>query len=61
MVLALGAIDHTESGTVISKKLHNNEVSNLKSDISRKNEALAEASAILLLQKKTSEILRGEK
>jgi hypothetical protein len=59
--LALGAIDHTESGAVISKKSHDSEVSSLKGDIARKNEALAEASAILLLQKKTSEIFRGEK
>ena len=32
----------------------------LEKEISRKNAALAEASALILLQKKTSELLNGE-
>jgi len=59
--LALGAIEHSESGAVVSKKQHEFEMKKVESDLKRKNEALAEAAALLVLQKKTSDIFRDEK
>ena len=59
--LALGAIEHSESGAVVSKKQHDLEMKNVESDLKRKNEALAEAAALLVLQKKTSDLFRDEK
>jgi hypothetical protein len=59
--LALGAIEHSESGAVVSKKRHDIEMKNVQRDLKRKNEALAEAAALLVLQKKTSDLFRDEK
>jgi hypothetical protein len=59
--LALSAIDHTESGAVVSKKAHDQEVAKLDKELRRKNDALAEAAALLILQKKTSDLFRDEK
>jgi hypothetical protein len=60
--LALSGIEliyRDENG--ITRKEDSVEVIHLKEDLRRKNEALAEAAALLILQKKTSEILGGLK
>lgn len=58
--IALSSID-TSSNGVISKAEHDSEVAALKGELLRKEKALAEAAALLLLQKKTSEILEKGK
>jgi len=59
--LALSAIDHTESGAVVSKKSYDFEIEKRDKELRRKNDALAEAAALLILQKKTSDIFQGLK
>ena len=55
--LSLSAMENSGDGNVMSVKRHIDEVSELKAELARKERALAEAAALLLLQKKTSEIL----
>lgn len=50
-----------KDGLGVTRKEHEGEVAELKEDLRRKNDALAEAAALLILQKKTSEILGGKK
>lgn len=58
--LALSGIELAErDGLGVTRKEHNAELASLKEDLRRKNDALAEAAALLILQKKTSEILGG--
>ncbi len=60
--LALSGIElsnHPTYGT--SQNDPETEVSQLKNELRRKNDALAEAATLLILQKKTSEILGGKK
>ena len=45
----------------MSVKQHEDEVAKLKAELARKEKALAEAAALLILQKKTSAILGPEK
>jgi hypothetical protein len=59
--LALGAIEHSESGAVISKKEHDIEIAKRDKELRRKTDALAETAAIIVLQKKTSDLFREEK
>jgi len=59
--LALSAIDHSESGAVVSKKAYDEEVSKRDKEIRRKTDALAEAAALLVLQKKTLGLFGDEK
>jgi hypothetical protein len=62
--LALSGIelaDRDGQGLGASRKEQEDEMAKLKSDLRRKNEALAEAAALLILQKKTLGILDGEK
>lgn len=47
----------THASTMVSEEEHRK----LKVEIERQNEALAEACAIIVLQKKTSRLLGGEK
>lgn len=54
--LALSAIDHSESGSVISKKAHDAHIEKLDKELRRKTDALAEAAALLVLQKKISDL-----
>jgi transposase len=55
---ALAGLENSEAaGNVVSLSDHEA----LKKDLERKNAALAEASAIILLQKKTSDLFRREK
>ncbi|MGL1933482.1 MAG: hypothetical protein OCD01_00605, partial [Fibrobacterales bacterium] len=58
--LALGAIEHSESGAVISKKEHDKIVAKQEKELRRKTDALAEAAALLILQKKTSDLFGDE-
>ena len=58
--LALGAIEHSESGAVISKIQHDKEIAIREKELKRKTEALAETAALLVLQKKTSDLFRDE-
>ena len=58
--LALGAIEHSESGAVISKKEHDKVVAKQEKELRRKTDALAEAAALLVLQKKTSDLFGDE-
>lgn len=60
--LALSGIELADgNGPRMARKEHNEEVTFLKADLRRKNDALAETAALLVLQKKTLEILGGEK
>jgi transposase len=55
---ALAGLENPEAaGNAVSLSDHEA----LKKDLERKNAALAEASAIILLQKKTSDLFRREK
>lgn len=56
--LALGAIEHSGSGAVISKKEYDKEISKRDKELRRKTDALAETAALLVLQKKTSDLFR---
>ena len=58
--LALGAIEHSESGAVVSKKEYDKEIAKREKELKRKTEALAETAALLVLQKKTSDLFRDE-
>lgn len=57
--LALSAMENSGNGDVISAKFHEQETAKLQAELNRKEKALAEAAALLVLQKKTSEILEG--
>ncbi|HZK22424.1 MAG TPA: hypothetical protein VFC76_09180 [Oscillospiraceae bacterium] len=59
--LSLSAMENSGNGNVISSTQHDKEILNLKAELARKEKALAEAAALLLLQKKTLEILDEEK
>jgi transposase len=60
--LALSGIELADrDGLGVTRKEHDAEMVSLKEDLRRKNDALAEAAALLILQKKTSEILGGQK
>ena len=59
--LSLSAMENSGNGNVMSVKQHEDEVARLKAELARKEKALAEAAALLVLQKKTSEILGREK
>ena len=56
--LALGAIEHSESGAVVSKKQYDKEIASRDKELRRKTDALAETAALLVLQKKTSDLFR---
>jgi transposase len=58
--LALSAIDHTQSGSVISKHEFDSQIAKRDKEITRKNAALAETAALLVLQKKISDIFAEE-
>ena len=56
--LALSGIELADrDGIGATRKEHDAEMASLKEDLRRKNDALAETAALLILQKKTSEIL----
>lgn len=60
--LALSGIEVAErDGKGRTRKELDDEFKRLEKDIRRKNEALAEAAALLVLQKKTSDLLNGIK
>jgi hypothetical protein len=60
--LALSGIELAErDGLGVTRKEHEGEMAELKEDLRRKNEALAEAAALLVLQKKTLGLLGGKK
>ena len=59
--LSLSAMENSGDGNVMSVKQHEDEVAKLKAELARKEKALAEAAALLILQKKTSDILGREK
>jgi len=60
--LALSGIELADrDGLGATRKEHDAEMASLKEDLRRKNDALAETAALLILQKKTSEILGGRK
>jgi len=60
--LALSGIETADrDGLGVSRKEQENEINQLRTDLRRKNDALAEAAALLVLQKKTSEILGGKR
>ena len=59
--LSLSAMENSGVGNVMSVKQHEDEVAKLKAELARKEKALAEAAALLILQKKTSAILGPEK
>lgn len=60
--LALSGIELAErEGLGMTRKEHDTEMAELKEDLKRKNEALAEAAALLVLQKKTLGLLGGKK
>ena len=50
--LALSAMEHSGNGNVISEKQHKEETASLRAELNRKEKALAEAAALLILQKK---------
>lgn len=54
--LALSSMELADGG-VVAKSTHESAVAKFKAEIKRKDKALAEAAALLLLQKKTSDIL----
>lgn len=60
--LALSGIELADrDGLGVTRKEHDSEVAELKEDLRRKNDALAEAAALLVLQKKTLGLLGGKK
>jgi len=60
--LALSGLETVDSdGAAIPRREHNKKIETLERDLRRKNDALAEAAALLILQKKTSEILGTKK
>jgi transposase-like protein len=60
--LALSGIELADrEGLGLTRKEHEDEVAELKEELRRKNDALAEAAALLVLQKKTLGILGGKK
>ena len=59
--LSLSAMENSGNGNVISMAEHEEKVAKLEAELKRKEKALAEAAALLLLQKKTSDILGTEK
>lgn len=50
--LALSAMENSGNGNVISEKQHKEETATLRSELNRKEKALAEVAALLILQKK---------
>src|SRR5574344_2068061 len=50
--LALSAMENSGNGDVISAKFHEQETAKLQAELNRKEKALAEAAALLVLQKK---------
>lgn len=50
--LSLSAMENSDDGNVMSVKQHEDEVAKLKAELARKEKALAEAAALLILQKK---------
>lgn len=50
--LSLSAMENSGDGNVMSVKQHEDEVAKLKAELARKEKALAEAAALLILQKK---------
>ena len=50
--LSLSAMENSGDGNVMPVKQHEDEVSKLKAELARKEKALAEAAALLILQKK---------
>lgn len=50
--LSLSAMENSGNGNVMSVKQHEDEVARLKAELARKEKALAEAAALLVLQKK---------
>jgi transposase len=59
--LALGAIEHSESGAVISKKEYEKAIARQEKELKRKTDALAEMAALLVLQKKTLGLFGDER
>jgi transposase len=60
--LALSGIELADrDGLGTTRKEHDGEMATLKAELRRKNDALAEAAALLVLQKKISGILDGTK
>lgn len=60
--LALSGIELADrDGLGATRKEHEGEMTSLKAELRRKNEALAEAAALLVLQKKISGLLDGTK
>jgi transposase-like protein len=60
--LALSGIELADrDGLGTTRKDHDQKVAELEEDLRRKNDALAEAAALLILQKKTLGILGGKK
>lgn len=60
--LALCGIEQAQrDGLGATRKEHDEELTTLKLELRRKNDALAEAAALMILQKKTSEILGVKK
>ena len=60
--LALSGIELSErDGLGITRKEHEKKVAQLEKELRRKNDALAEAAALIVLQKKISDLLDDEK
>lgn len=60
--LALSGLEAVDGdGTAVTRQEHNKQIGKLEKDLRRKNDALAEAAALLILQKKTSEILEAKR
>lgn len=60
--LALSGIELADrDGLGVTRKAHDVEMAELKADLRRKNDALAEAAALIVLQKKISGLLDGTK
>lgn len=60
--LALTGIELSErDGLGVTRKEHDKKVAELEKELRRKNDALAEAAALIVLQKKISDLFNDEK
>jgi hypothetical protein len=60
--LALSGIEVAErDGLGATRKEHDQQVADLRAELRRKNDALAETTALIVLQKKISDLLGGPK
>ena len=60
--LALSGIEQSRAdGSGMTQSERENQIQQLQAELRRKNDALAEAAALLVLQKKTSDLLGGKR